>query len=94
MVDEGGTRIASADRVGRRDWTIEADGVTYRFRRASPWRQEEELHADGIRVGSVRRTSIWRGDAVADLPGLPLAVAVFVVAVVLTTWDSDAAAAG
>ena len=92
MVDESGTRMASADRVGSKSWTIEADGVTYRFRRVSPWRHEEELHAGGVRVGSVRRTSIWRSDAVADLPGLPLAVAVFAVAVVLTTWDSDAAA--
>jgi hypothetical protein len=93
MVDESGTRIASADRVGRRSWTVEADGLTYRLRRVSPWRQEEP-HAAGLRVGSVRRASIWRGDAVADLPGLPLAVAVFVLAVVLTRWDSDAAAAG
>ena len=66
--------------------------MTYRFRRASPWRQEEELHTAGVRVGSVRRTGIWSSDAVADLPGLPPAVAVFVVSVVLTKWDSDAAA--
>jgi hypothetical protein len=93
MVDENGTRVASADRVGRKNWTVEADGRTYEFRRASPWRQEEELHSEGRRVGSVRRKSIWRGDAVADLPGLPLSVEVFVLAVVLTKWDSDAAAA-
>ena len=46
-------RTASAARAG-----LEADGVTYRFRRVSPWRHEEELHAGGVRVGSVRRTSI------------------------------------
>ena len=57
------------------------------------WRQEEELRAEGRAVGSVRRTSIWRGDAVADLPGVPLPVEVFVLAVVLTTWDSAAAVA-
>ena len=93
MVDEDGTRIASADHVGRKNWTVEADGRTFEFRRASWWRQEEELHSEGRRVGSVRRTSIWRGDAVADLPGLPLSVEVFVLAVVLTTWDSIAASA-
>lgn len=93
MVDEDGTRIASADRVGRKNWTVEADGRTYEFRRASLWRQEEELHSEGRRVGSVKRNSIWRGDAVADLPGLPLSVEVFVLAVVLTKWDSDSAAA-
>jgi hypothetical protein len=48
----------------------------------------EELHLEGRRVGSVLKKSIWRGDAVADLPGLSLPVAVFVVAVVLTMWDS------
>ena len=94
MRDEGGGRVASAQRVGRKDWTIEADGTTYQFHRTSPWRQEEELHVDGRRVGSVRRRSIWRGDAVSDLPGLPLAVEAFVLAVALTKWDSDAAAAG
>ena len=30
---------------------------------------------------------MWRGEAVADLPGLPPVVAVFAVAVVLSTWD-------
>ena len=36
---------------------------------------------------SIKRTSIWGGDAVADLPGLPPAVAIFAFAVVLTSWD-------
>jgi hypothetical protein len=75
--------------VGRKSWTVEADGRTYEFRRASWWRQEEELHSGGLPVGSVRRKSIWRGDAVADLPGLPLPVEVFVLAVVLTKWDAE-----
>jgi hypothetical protein len=96
MVDQDGIPIASADRVGRKRWTVDADGRTYHFQRASVWRSEEELHSGGRRVGSVRRKSTWRGDAVAvaDLPGLPLPVAVFVLGVVLTMWDSAAAAAG
>jgi hypothetical protein len=94
MVDEDSTRIASADHVGRKNWTVEADGRTYEFRSASWWRQEEELHSEGRRVGSVKRKSIWRGDAVADLLGLPLSVEVFVLAVALTKWDSEAATAG
>ena len=93
MVNEEGTRIASADRVGHKKWTVEADGRTYEFRRASVWRSEEELLSEGRRVGSVTRKSIWRGDAVADLPNLPLPVQVFVLVVVLTKWDSDAAVA-
>lgn len=93
LVDGDGTSIASADRVGRKSWTVEADGRTYEFRRVSMWRQEEELRSDGQRVGSVRRKSIWRGDAVADLPGIPRPVEVFVLAVVLTMWDLAAASA-
>jgi len=92
MVYQDGTVIASADRVGRKRWTVEADGRTYEFRRASMWRYEEELHSEGLRVGSVKRNSMWRGDAVADLPGIPTSVGVFVLAVVLTMWDSAAAA--
>ncbi len=41
----------------------------------------------------MRRTSAWRGDVAADLPGLPLPVQVFVLGVVITMWDAQAAAA-
>jgi len=42
----------------------------------------------------VRRTGVWRGDAAADLPGLPRVVEVFAIAMSLTRWESDAAATG
>ena len=93
MTDEMGMTVASADRVGRKRWTVEAGGRTYGFQRASWWRSEELLLADDRPAGSVRRVSTWRSDAVADLPGLPLPVQVFVVVVVLTMWDAQAAAA-
>ena len=93
MADDDDTAVATADRVGRKRWTVEADGLTYAFQRPSLWRSEEELLSEGRRVGSVTRTSIWRSDAVADLPGLPLPVQVFVLVVVLTTWDQDASSA-
>lgn len=88
MVDAVGERVASADRVGRKRWTVEASGQTYEFRRASMWDTEQELHADGERVGSVKRTSIWRGEVTADLPGLSLPVQIFVLGVVITVWDA------
>ncbi len=94
LTEAGGGRVATARGVGRRDWTIEADGTTYHFRRAAPWRHEERLHDRGRRLGSVRRTSGWRGDAAADLPGLPRVVEVFAVAVALSRWEADAAATG
>jgi hypothetical protein len=93
MVDQDGVPVAVAKWVGRRRWTVEAAGRTYDFQRASLWREEQELRCDGRRLGSVKRTSIWRGDAVADLPGVPLPVQVFVLAVVLTMWDWSAAGA-
>lgn len=93
MIDEAGMIVATADRVGRKRWTVEASGRTYRFQRASWWRSEQLLVADGQPVGSVRRVSRWRRDAVANLPGLPLPLQVFVVVVVLTMWDAQAAAA-
>lgn len=93
MVDAVGVVVASAKRVGRKNWTVEANGVTYEFRRPSWWRQEDELISHGEPVGYVRQASAWRGDAAADLPGLPLPIQVFVLCVVLTMWNQSAAAA-
>jgi hypothetical protein len=94
MTDESGVLVASADRVGRKRWTVMAGGRSYQFQRASMWRSEERLITNEQTAGTVRRTSVWRGDAVADLPDLPLPVQVFVLVVVLTMWDAQAANAG
>ena len=93
MSDQIGMAVAEANRVGRKRWTVEAGGRTYTFERASFWRSEERLVADGRPVGTVKRVSAFRGDAVADLPGLPLPVQVFAFTVVLSAWDAAAAAA-
>jgi hypothetical protein len=93
MVDAEDTVVASADRAGRKRWTVEAAGQTYHFQRASLWSNEQELHVAGRRVGSVKRPSLWRGDVTADLPGLPLPVQIFVIGVVITVWNQQAAAA-
>ena len=90
MTDEAGSIVATANRVGRKRWTVEASGRTYRFQRASWWRFEQLLVADGRPVGSVRGVSSWRRDAVADLADLSLPLQVFVVVVVLTMWDAQA----
>jgi hypothetical protein len=94
LTEAGGRRVATAHGLGRRHWTIESEGMTYHFSRVAPWRHEERLYDQGRRLGSVRRTHLWRGDAAADLPGLPRVVEVFAVAVALTRWESDAAATG
>ncbi len=88
-----GTPVATADRVGRRDWTLHEGGRTHTFRRASWW-SGDQLLVDGDRVlGGVRRTGAWRGDDEADLPGLDLPVQVFALTVVLTLWYAQATAA-
>jgi len=94
MTDAAGSVVATATGVGRATWTLEADGATHEFRRGSWWRYEVDLLAAGTAVGTVRRPRLWRADAVADLPGLPLDAAVFALVVVLAKWDNDAAAAG
>ena len=66
MAEGAGRPVALAHGVGRKNWTIESDGETYHFRRSSPWRQEEKLRDGGRDLGRIRRTRLWRGDAVAD----------------------------
>jgi hypothetical protein len=93
LIGPTGHTLASALRVGRKRWTVEADNRTYEFRRASFWRQDQELMLGDQAVGSIRPLSIWRGSAVAELPGLPVPVQVFVVCVVLAMWEAATAAA-
>ena len=92
MSEAAGPPIAVARSVGRKNWTIESDGATYHFRRSPPWRQAERLHHGGLAVGWIRRTRPWRGEARAELPGLPRTVQVFAVALVLSRWESESAA--
>ncbi len=93
MVDDAGTVIASADRVGRKRWTVEAAGQIYHFRRKSLWRNEEELVLGDTRVGSIRKTSFWRGDVAVELPGLATTLQLFVLGAVISMWNARAAAA-
>ena len=87
--DESGALVALADGVGRLSWTLETGGVTHEFERPSPFRRDQLLVRDGEPVGAVRRTSAWWGEAEAELPGLPLAVQVFVLVSLLAVWDED-----
>jgi hypothetical protein len=87
--DEAGHLVALADGVGRLAWTLESGGQVHTFERPSPWRRDQVLVRDGTPVGTVRRTSAWMGEAEAELPGLPLAVQVFVLVSLLAVWDED-----
>ena len=93
MTDESDTVVAAADRVGRKHWTVSADGQTYDFRRRSWWNNEEELVLGETRVGAVRKPSVWRGDVEVELPTLPPALQLFVLGVVISKWDAETAAA-
>src|SRR5699024_1672419 len=88
-----GKPLATANHVGRKHWSVEAGGVAYRFWRASFWRGDQALPTGARQVGLIRRTSSWKMSAEADLPGLDLPMQVFVLAVVVTMWQRDQAAA-
>lgn len=94
MTDAAGATVATAERAGRKHWTVVADGTPHRFRRASIWSNRQDLLVGDSPVGSIRRTGFWNSTVEADLPTLSLPVQVFVVGVMITTWDRQAAAAG
>jgi hypothetical protein len=93
MTNQSGAQIALAEGVGRKHWTVTAGGTGYHFQRASIWRSEEELIVQGRRAGFVKRVGMWRGDTIADLPGLPMPVQVFVLGLLVTRWDQAQASA-
>jgi hypothetical protein len=93
LIGSAGEPLASAQRVGRKRWTVQAGDRTYQFRRASMWRGDQELLLGDQAVGSIRRNSVWRSSAVADLPDMPEPVQVFVLCVVLARWDAEKVAA-
>ncbi|MDL5154663.1 hypothetical protein [Actinomycetospora termitidis] len=96
LTTDDGAEVARAERIGRKRWSIVTPEGTYYFRRRSIWKADQEWVADPDTeepVGSIRRTGTWRGDAEADLPGMPTPLAVFTLAVVLLMWEQAAAAA-
>jgi hypothetical protein len=93
LLDADGAVAATATGVGRKRWSVEAAGRTYDFQRTSMWTGEQELRVGGTRAGSVKKSGVWRHDIVADLPGLPLHVQVFVLGVIISMWEAQAAAA-
>jgi hypothetical protein len=93
MLDEAGNEVAVVEKPGRKHWTARADGRVYEFRRSSLWGKRQEMLVGGVGVGSIRRTSPWRGDIEADLPGMPLPIQIFVVGVQIARWQAQQAAA-
>jgi hypothetical protein len=93
MVDALGDEIASANRVGRKRWTVEAGGLTYHFRRKSMWSHEQQLVLGDAPVGSIRKLSFWGSAVSVELPGLSPEIQVFVLGVVISMWKQEAAAA-
>jgi hypothetical protein len=88
--------VAHAERIGRKHWSVTTPTGEYHFRRRSIWKSDQEWVPDpdaDEALGAIRRTGTWRGDAEAELPGLPTPLAVFVLAVVLLMWEQAAAAA-
>ncbi|WP_433790551.1 hypothetical protein [Actinoplanes sp. CA-252034] len=94
MLDSGGAVVAEAERVGHKNWTVVAGGRVYGFRRVSMFKGEQHL-MDGERpVGVIKQTGILSGNLSADLPGLPLPLQVFVLAVLIVHWQNSNASGG
>lgn len=91
LVREGGAVVATADRVGRKRWTVQADGKTYEFERGSVFGEKEWLVTDGAKTGWIKRTSMWRYHLAAELPGLPPLTQAFAIIVVAHKWEQAAA---
>ena len=86
--------MAAANRAGRKRWTVDAAGQTYQFQRASIFSGTQEMRNMAGPIGRVQRSSVWRGDVVAELPGMALPVQIFVLGVIITVRDTQGAAAG
>jgi hypothetical protein len=93
MSDMSGNIVATAEKAGRKHWTVFAGGKPHRFRRTSLWGSRQELLVGDHPVGSIRRTGFWGNKVEADLPTLSLPAQIFVIGVMITTWDREAAAA-
>jgi hypothetical protein len=92
----GDAEVATAERIGRKHWSVTTPEGRFHFRRRSIWKSDQEwVSAPDApsALGSIRRTGTWRGDAEAQLPGMATPIAVFVLAVVLLMWEQAGAAA-
>jgi hypothetical protein len=94
MTDASGTTVATAEKAGRKNWTVVADGKPHRFRRASIWGNRQNLMIGDNAVGSIRKTGLLGTRVEAELPTLSLPAQVFVVGVMVATWDRQAASSG
>lgn len=93
FVGPDGRVVAEGDRVGSAGWDLHTPDGEHRFERRSYLRRDQSLVVDGVETGSVSRISAFSSDVAADLPTLPAATRLCVVAALLTVWDQDDASA-
>lgn len=90
----GELAVAEKPSVWSGPWVLHAGGRTYQLAKRSWLSSVFQLSEDGRVVGTLRPTGFLRRGAEVDLPaGLAPAVQVFAVAVVLTLWQRESAAA-
>lgn len=88
---------AAADRLSlwTERWRVSTGGLAYELVTPSWWSRRYELRAGGHPVGRLDPKGMFGNKAHVELPAeLPPAVGVFVVAVVMTIWRRQGAAAG
>lgn len=83
-----GAVVATAEGIHRKHWTVRTGWASYQFRRDSVWKMDQSLVAGNQRVGAIKIVNAGKGNAAAELAGLPLLVQVFVLATVLIMWNS------
>lgn len=90
-------RVAAADRVTGREWTVTAPTGNLKLIRPSLWRSGWEIHQRGSARGTIGHEGAFGRTFAADVPSdVPLPVSVFAFYVILVHFEraANAAAAG
>lgn len=86
---------ASKPSAWRERLEVTHEGATYELAKASWWGNAYDVRADGRAIGSIRpRHPFTRRSAVTMPEEFPLAVTVFIAALVVLMWNRQAGAAG
>ncbi|MBB4911439.1 hypothetical protein [Actinophytocola algeriensis] len=89
-----GGRVATAERMTRREWAVRAQTGNVQLVKPSMWRSGWEIHQRGSARGTIRHDGVFSRSFAADLPSdVPLPVRVFALYVVLVNYEREANAA-
>lgn len=94
MLHGPGGRVATAERMTRREWAVRAESGNVKLVKPSMWRSGWEVHQRGSARGTIRHEGLFSRSVAAQLPSdVPMPVRVFALYVVLVTYEREANAA-